>query len=76
MTLGFMDMGEQGLAVLIPREIVDLLEWKEGDAIVADIPMTGSELVLHRRDSPTNPTISGPSQIITPGAVKFPGSNI
>jgi hypothetical protein len=72
MTLGIMDLGDQGIAILIPRNVVELLEWKEGDEIVGDIPMTGSELVLHRKDSKIKKGLTGPNNIIVPGAVEFP----
>ena len=73
-TLGVMDLGEKGLALLIPREIVKELGWKEGDEIVADIPMTGAELLLHRKDSQPRPTLGGVKEGTS--VLNFPGGKM
>lgn len=67
MTLGFIDLGAKGLAVLIPREVVETLEWKEGDEIIGDIPMTGAELILYRRNVAAKPHLTGPNNIVKSG---------
>lgn len=66
MTLGIMDLGEAGLALLIPREIIDHLGWVPGSEIVADVRNDSQELIIYKKDSPEPQTLGGVKEIVTP----------
>lgn len=43
--------GDGGALIIIPEEVLEQLGWTDTEEVIIDIPMTGPNLIIHRKEN-------------------------